>query len=469
MKPIDMKPIELLHRTGEGNPLLAALGLDSGPLARVNLDVHAEDEMLLHYLNLHGGNRDQALVLYFDSGRRIWETLAAILRWRFGERFEERFGEIRPPGFQLLDFASGYGRVTRFAVLDVPPESLWVSDIYAGGVRFQEGAFGVHGIVSNADPARFPCDQTFDAIVVSSLFTHLPEVTFRSWLERLWGLLRPGGALVFSVHDRDLLAPGRELPPSGILFDAMSESGSLPTEQYGTTWVDEPFVRRMVEGVAPGSSAHRIPRGLLRFQDLWVVVPEAGADFSRLALRAEPEGFVEHCSLAGGCLRIAGWVVDRARRAAPRELRVSLDGETLLAHHDFAPRPDVGVLFPYERVEAAGWRVEAALPPGAADAEADPHLAVDVVDAEGEVSRLYQDRLSAARLRSALLDRYALEAQARRHDAALAAQRQRQEGEAAGLRGEIGGLQRRLAAMEASRFWKLREAWWRVKRAVGRA
>ena len=355
--------------------------------------------------------------------------------------------------------------MTRFAVLDVPPESLWVSDIYAGGVRFQEAAFGVHGIVSHADPARFPSGERFDAIVVSSLFTHLPEVTFRSWLERLWGLLRPGGALVFSVHDRDLLQPGRELPPSGILFDAMSESGTLPTEQYGTTWVDEPFVRRMVEAVAPGSSAHRIPRGLLRFQDLWVVVPEAGADFSRLALRAEPEGFVEHCSLAGGHLRLAGWVVDRARRAAPGELRVSLDGETLLVHDDFTPRPDVGVLFPYEQVEAAGWRLESELPPGAA--EADPLLAVDVVDAEGGVSRLYQDRLSAALLRSARLDRYDLEARVKRHDAALAAERTRHEGEAAGLRGEIGGLQARLAAMEASRFWKLREAWWRVRRALG--
>ena len=41
--------------------------------------------------------------------------------------------------------------------------------------------------------------------------------------------------LVFSVHDEDLLAPGRTLPPSGILFDPSSESGSLPAEQYGTT------------------------------------------------------------------------------------------------------------------------------------------------------------------------------------------------------------------------------------------
>ena len=423
--------MNLLHRTGEGNPLVTALGLDSGRLARANFDVHAEDEMLLHYLNLHGNDRDQALVLYFDSGRRIWEGMATILRWRFGDP---------TPGFQLLDFASGYGRVTRFAVLDVPPESLWVADIYAGGVRFQEETFGVHGLVSHTDPERFACAETFDAVLVSSLFTHLPEATFRSWLRRLWRLLRPGGVLVFSVHDRALLAPGRELPPSGILFDPMSESGSLSTEQYGTTWVDEPFVRRMLNEVAPGSSAHRIPRGLLRFQDLYVVVPEAHADFSGLRLRVEAEGFVEHCSQAGDHLRLAGWVVDRDRPAPPRELRVSVGGEPLCVHRDFTPRPDIAVLFPYEDVAGYGWHLAAELP--AAAGETGAVLVVDVVDEEGGVSRLYEDRLTTALLRSARLDLYRLQR-------------------------ENAGLHNQLAAVEASRFWKLRNAWFRVKRALG--
>ncbi|HEX4961447.1 MAG TPA: class I SAM-dependent methyltransferase [Thermoanaerobaculia bacterium] len=431
--------MSFLYRTWEGNPLVNALGLAAGRLAAANLDVHAEDEMLLHYLNLHGGNRDQALVLYFDSGRRIWETVAAILRWRFGEL---------PPGFQLLDFASGYGRVTRWAVLDVPPQGLWVSDVYAGGVRFQEEAFGVHGIVSHADPERLVCPETFDAIAVSSLFTHLPEVTFRSWLRRLWGLLRPGGVLAFTVHDRDLLPPGRELPPGGLLFDAQSESGSLPTAQYGTTWVDEAFVRRMVSEVAPGSSVARVPRGMLRFQDLYVVVPEGGADFSGLGLRAEPEGFVEHCSLAGGHLTLAGWVVDRARHAPPREVRLSVGDATVLVQSAFTPRPEVAVLFPFEKVAACGFKLEAVPLPAGAEA-ASPLVALDVVDAEGGVSRLYEDALPAALLRSARLDSYALETQARKL---------RQEGDA---------LRARIAGMEASRFWKLRNAWFRVKRSLG--
>ena len=38
-------------------------------------------------------------------------------------------------------------------------------------------------------------------------------------------------------------------------------------------------------------------------------------------------------------------------------------------------------------------------------------------------------------------------------------------GRAAAL--EAGALRARVAAMEASRFWKLRNAWFRVKRGLG--
>jgi SAM-dependent methyltransferase len=445
----------LAYQDGEDHPLLAAFGLAAGSRAPASLSIDAEDEMLIQYLNLGGQNRDQALVLYFDSGRRIWETMAAILRWRFGPLSDP----ARP--FQLLDFASGYGRMTRFAVRDIPPERVWVADIYARGVRFQEGTLGVHGLLSHADPARFECPETFDAVLVSSLFTHLPEETFRAWLRRLHGLLRPGGVLVFSVHDEDLLAPGRRLSAEGVLFDLNSESGSLPSEQYGTTWVNEAFVRRLLRQVAPDAAVHRIPRGLLNFQDLYVVTPEPDCDFSGLALGPEPEGFVEHCSAPAGRLRLGGWVADRTLRRPPRELRVAVGGETRLVHRDFSVRPEVGALFPYEQVTGYGWHCEVPLPERALDDDAP--VAIEVVDADGAASTLYADTLLAALLRSARLDLYASGRQLQDRAAEIAAERSRIDG----LHGIIRGLEARLAALQASRFWKLRNAWFRVKRRLG--
>jgi SAM-dependent methyltransferase len=441
--------VRLAFRNGEHNLLVAALVPAAGRGAPLSFDVHADDEMLLHYWNLHGGNRDKALVLYFDSGRRLWETQAAVLRWRFG---------APGPGFQLLDFASGYGRVTRFALRDVPPERIWVADIYAEGVRFQEERFGVHGLVSHADPARFECDETFDAILVSSLFTHLPETTFRAWLARLFNLLRPGGVLIFSVHDEDLLPPDRALLPSGLLFDASSESGSLPTEQYGTTWVNEPFVRRTLGELAPEASIHRFPRGLNFFQDLYVVVPEPSCDFSGLKLPAIAEGFVEHSSLVSGTLRLSGWVVDRVLRAAPRELGVSIGGEVRLVVDRFEPRDEVSALFPYEEVVGYGWRAEVPVPPG----DEEGLVAIEVVDAAGAVSTLYAEPIPAALLRSARLDLHATRTQLERREAELTEEQKRGEAQ----RQTIQNLESRIAVMELSRFWKLRNAWWGMKRRL---
>lgn len=450
-----MPQMPLAYDPAEEHPLLAAFGLAAGPYAPASLAVDAEDEMLIQYLNLGGQNRGQALVLYFDSGRRIWATLAALLGWRFPHLADPA------QGLRLLDFASGYGRVTRYAVRDVPPERIWVADIYARGVRFQEETFGVHGLVSQADPERFECAETFDAILVSSLFTHLPEATFRAWFRRLYGCLNPGGMLLFSVHDQDLLAPGRKLPPSGLLFDPSSESGSLPAEQYGTTYVDEPFVRRVLAELAPGASVHRIPRGLNNFQDLYAVVPEAGCDFSPLTVRAEPEGFVEHCSAPAGRLRLAGWVADRARRQPPRELRVTLGGTLRFTVRDFTARPEVGALFPYEQVTGHGWI--AVLPLTPVDLEANPLLAIEVVDAGGEISTLYADTLQAALLRSARLDLYATGRRLEEKAAEIAAEHQRIDG----LHGLLRERDAEIAAMRASRFWKLRDVWFRVKRGVG--
>src|SRR4051794_5339769 len=178
----------------------------------VSFNISAADEMLQFFHYAQGHDLEQAVAMYLDSGRRIWATERQILAWRFGSLSW---------GGPILDFASGYGRVTRHIVAEVPPDRVWVSDIYAEGVAFQERELGVHGIVSTTEPDRFPCDVAFDAILVSSLFTHLPEPRFLEWLRRLGSLLNPGGLLLFSVHDVSLRR--EPSPPAGLVFEAQSE------------------------------------------------------------------------------------------------------------------------------------------------------------------------------------------------------------------------------------------------------
>jgi hypothetical protein len=128
---------------------------------------------------------------------------------------------------------------------------------------------------------------------------------------------------------------------------------------------------------------------------------------------------------------------------------------------DFTARPEVGALFPYEQVTGHGWTAELPLTP--ADLEANPPLAIEVVDAAGETSTLYADSLQAALLRSTRLDLYATGRRLDERAAEIAAERQRIDG----LHGLLRQRDATIAAMRSSRFWKLRNAWFGVKRGLG--
>jgi SAM-dependent methyltransferase len=430
-----------------------------GAAGELDLAVDARDEMLEFLVVMLLGDRERALYTYFQSGLSIAGAMTQVLRWRFGDL--ARVGKV-------LDFASGYGRVTRFLLRDLPAERVWVSDVYAGGVRFQQERFGVHGIVSTVEPEELACAERFDAILVTSLFTHLPEQRFVAWLRRLMGLLAPGGILAFSVHDQEMLAPGLAMPAAGILFQELSESGSLATHDYGSSWVSEAFVRGAVAraagaagatGMAAGTggvaaSVHRLPKGLCNFQDLYLVVPEPDADFGTLGFRYDPYLFVERCVLADGDrLDLSGWacVLGCGRL---REVEVVVDDQLLATLPITDPRHDVADRLGDERFLLSGWGGACRLPAGASPTTS--LLRLRVVDDRGvrfpvQASRLASAQLDSARLEVTVLQRCLAQAQ-------LAAAR-------AGL--ELEGLRARIAAMEASRFWKLRNRWFQLKRALG--
>ena len=456
--PAVMPPVPSLAETSPlVRSLLSDLGLEPGA---IDLAIDPADEMLGFLVRSCEGDRERALYAYFQSGASIAGAMAQVLRWRFGE--PGRVG-------RLLDFASGYGRVTRFLLRLVPAERVWVADVYAAGVSFQQRRFGVHGIVSTVRPEDFAAAAgtgTFDAILVTSLFTHLPEERFVAWLRVLMGLLAPGGVLAFSVHDRCLLPAGEALPPAGLLFREVSESGSLAGADYGSTWVSEDFVRgalrRALAGASDGSDAraaaaaslHRLERGLCNFQDLYVAVPETGADFSGLGFRGEPYLFVERCALAGpDRLELRGWagVLGCGSLAA---VEVLLDGQPLARLPIDGSRPEVAAMLGDPRLERSGWGGACRLPEGASRSTS--VLRLRVVDDRGAAHPE-----AAATLEAALHDSTKLEVTVLHREMRQAAEH------AARLAGEAAALAARIAAMEASRFWKLRNQWFRVKGWLG--
>jgi SAM-dependent methyltransferase len=444
--------VTLAFRSREPHPVVDELlrELDRGgpPVERA---IDAEDEMLLFARALHESDDDAALAAYFRDGLSVASAIRQLAAWRGGLAGLDA----------MLDFASGYGRVTRFLVREIAAERLWVSDIYGEAMSFQASTFGVRTLRSALRPEEFACDQRFDLVFVTSLFTHLPEATFRGWLARLLSLLTPAGMLAFSVHDQALLPPGVAMPERGFFFAPSSESRSLDPHAYGSTWVSESFVRATAASLAPGAVCVRLPRALGRFQDLYVL-DRAGDGGGPRAFDPGPFGFLDRCAYHGtghgrGELELRGWGAQATGGGNLRRLSVRLGGEPVAELATLAARPDVQAAFP-EAGDRTGFELRVPLPEGV-------RLGSLPLVIEAETTGGVRAAIDAGTVTQALL-------RSTRGELAVSEDRRRHESEVSDLRArrlelEARALAARIAAMEASRFWKLRNAWFRVKRGLG--
>lgn len=315
--------------------------------ARFPDEINENDEMFLYSLQAHGGNERRTRLDYYAIGSRIFDAVRQIVECHFGD-----FDAIGA----FLDFASGYGRFTRFLLQEMPPSRVWVSDIYADAVRFQRERFGVNGIVSVPDPGYFPADQKFDCIFASSFFSHMPKRTFSAWMRRLYGMLNRGGALIFSVHDVDLLPPSIEVP-TGILFAPNSESRTLDKQQYGETYVSEGFVVAVASEVSGGEARiHRIKKGLNHHQDLYVVTNEARSARKELEVAHHPTGYLDICEPSPtGQVSLSGWAADRNPGGDITDIQIFANGEILGNCLPQEERPDVATHLGDPAALLSGW------------------------------------------------------------------------------------------------------------------
>ena len=449
----------LAHSDERPHPAVLA-ALDAVGLRDVPLAIDARDEMLSHLLRAHRGAIGAALVGYFQTGWMAAGLLRRVLGWRFGERGRSR----------LLDFAGGYGRVSRYFRPGAEPVHITVADVDPEAVEFQRRRFGFEGFVSTSDPDDLEIETRFDAVFVASLFSHLPERRFAAWLHRLQRLLAPGGVLVLSTHGPDAMLPGRTMPAGGLYFETVSESRRLSGDEYGSTWVSEEFMAQAItEASGGGASWRRFPRALWHSQDLWVVVPEPAADLSALDLRPGPRGYLDSCYLgAPERLVISGWAAEPGDGEV--EVTVTVDGAPPATVKPSRPRPDARPEIG-SAAERAGWelRIDNPEPFALTDlivvTAASPRGRHVVHAGRLETAGLYLDLLRTAREADRLRDeRERAVAELRGVRTALAVESRRvAELDAAvhRLGWEKHLLEQRLEAIERSRFWRLRRAWFR--------
>ena len=277
---------------------------------RPSLRVHPGDEMFLHSIAACPTPRFGKMA-YFRAGLQILDALRQSAEWH-----DRPLTSLD----RVLDFAAGYGRSTRFLAALLPPERVWSAEILPEAVAFQREEYGVHSMLSSTEPGEFRCEERFDLIFVCSLFSHLPERTWGAWLERLHGLLAPSGILAFSVHGDTLVPPSQQLPANGFLFLRSNEADSWDVADYGTSFVTETFVSRMIEQRLPSGDYVRLPKSVCFHQDLYIVKNGGRVGGDRRFLRG-PFGQVEEVRLSTSqshTYEAKGWAVDMDGGPAPR-------------------------------------------------------------------------------------------------------------------------------------------------------
>jgi SAM-dependent methyltransferase len=407
----------------------------------LNRAIDERDDMLDFAIQLFDHDRDRALTSYFQNALEQFRLVKHIATWRAAGR-----GHIG----RMLDFASGYGRLTRLLVHEHLADEVTVSDILEGGMEFQRQQFGVHTILSTTDPRDFVAPDQYDLIFVASLFTHLPEATFLAWLRRLAELLTSEGLLIFSVHD-ELLAP--EPFQGGIRFESRSESRVLDVNDYGSTWVTESYVREQVAAIDPAFACIRMPRALAEWQDVYVLSPSPIANAEP---RRVPKGFVDRLEVSADGVRLEGWATAVHERADRVDVRL---GDSVVATtRDFAPRPDVAAFVGVDTALESGWAI--VIPHTAIHSFRYEVVTVSAYTSGGEERILFLGTLDSLRGHTA-------HEKARALEHALGVQSQ----ELASVRHDLAGVahqraerEAEIAAMKQSRFWKARDAWFALKR-----
>jgi Methyltransferase domain len=183
---------------------------------------------------------DLAVRYYFYDGDNSVRQLTALMA---------ELGKSPTDKPSLLEFASGYGCLTRHFEKYLPGARTASCDIHSEAINFIEKSFGQRAIVSNAQPELLAVNEEFDFVFALSFFSHMPRSTWSRWLVSLYSRVAPGGALIFTTQG---LKTGREymgnpeIPADGFWFKAESEQKDLDTAEYGQTVVTREFVSSQI-------------------------------------------------------------------------------------------------------------------------------------------------------------------------------------------------------------------------------
>lgn len=242
-------------------------------------DVHKED-LSFRFVYDHPGfpTKDEAIGYYFNDGARSAAKVRKIIdEWTGGVEL-----------LTILEFAAGYGAVTRHATAALAPHTLHSSDVHAND--FLTNVLGVRSVPSTDVPEELSLPTEYDVVFALSFFSHMPRSTWGRWLQRLYAGLQPGGIFLFTTHGTTSMQyfPQATLDGTGYWFDQSVGHGGPDATRYGQTITSKEFVDMNI-ALLPGAEYLTYePAGWWEHQDLYVIRKPSTA--ARVGNRVKPAG-----------------------------------------------------------------------------------------------------------------------------------------------------------------------------------
>jgi cyclopropane fatty-acyl-phospholipid synthase-like methyltransferase len=243
-------------------PLLRSLAQEK----HVVPDIHPNDMLFDFLVGAFPNNNQAAIEAYIRGGEDCARKFAALCAKHLTKQHPT-----------ILEFASGYGRVSRYAK-QIMPDAEWVcSDVHPKAVDFIADKMALVSFLSSARPQDWTADRSFDAVFALSFFSHMPKATFGSWLARLFQSVSPGGVLIFTTHGEASLdqmkavLPDAAFDESGFYWNTISDQHDLDSSEYGSSAATKTFVEHELRNIYGAELIQHEPAFWWAHQDLYVV------------------------------------------------------------------------------------------------------------------------------------------------------------------------------------------------------
>lgn len=113
-----------------------------------------------------------------------------------------RLGTPLRPDSRIVDFGSGWGRITRFFLRDARLENISGLDVDQYFVNVSNETFGSARFQTcNPLPPTAIAENSVDLITAFSVFSHLSEDACLQWIDEFARVLKPGGFFVFTTRN----------------------------------------------------------------------------------------------------------------------------------------------------------------------------------------------------------------------------------------------------------------------------